>query len=181
MNRAERHAAKEAGLTQYTTGKTCRNGHIAKRSVANGQCLECARGIRKRYNARPGRKEAHRLRQAKWVRDGRAREAYRRDPRANWLAAARSRAKRAGVPFDLTKDDIDIPTHCPVLGHKLEIGDRRQSETAPSLDRLRPERGYVKGNVFVISYQANRWKNNASPAALRAIADWVERMLSVVP
>ncbi len=181
MKPAERDAAKKAGLTQYFTGKPCLNGHVAKRSTATGQCLECQRGSRKRYNAAPGRKEAHRLRQAKRVRDGLERAAYKRNPRSRWLAGARSRAKRSSVPFDLTAADIVIPTHCPVLGCKLEIGDNRQSDTAPSLDRLRPERGYVRGNVFVISYKANRWKNNASPQDLRTIADWMERMLRVVP
>lgn len=32
---------------------------------------------------------------------------------------------------------------------------------APSVDRIRPELGYVKGNVRVISSRANLLKNNA--------------------
>jgi len=37
----KRSVAKEAGLVHYFTGKPCKHGHIAKRTVANGSCREC--------------------------------------------------------------------------------------------------------------------------------------------
>ena len=67
-----------------------------------------------------------------------------------------------GVPFDISINDIDIPTHCPLLGIKLESGLPRNSPQSPSIDKIIPSLGYVKGNVWVISMRANTIKHNAS-------------------
>ena len=66
--------------------------------------------------------------------------------------------------FDLTENDIYIPDICPVFGYPLEIGvnKKKVQPNSPSLDRIIPERGYVKSNIRVISYKANIMKNNAS-------------------
>lgn len=42
------------------------------------------------------------------------------------------------------------------------------------MDRVIPELGYVKGNVEIISYRANRLKNDATYHELRAISLWLE-------
>lgn len=86
---------------------------------------------------------------------------------------ARHRAKAAGVPFTITKNDIVIPTHCPILGIPLvhQIG-RGGGDSSPSLDKVRPELGYVPGNVIVISQRANRLKSDASIKELRDIASF---------
>lgn len=86
---------------------------------------------------------------------------------------ARNRARKAGVPFNLTKDDIAIPSHCPILGIPLirKIG-RGGNDNSPSLDRIHPERGYVPGNVIVISNRANRIKTDATIRELRDVASF---------
>ena len=84
---------------------------------------------------------------------------------------ARKRAQRFGVPFDITPDDISIPKRCPVLGIELNTGPR---EAAASLDRVRPEAGYTKGNIRVISFRANRLKSDAKPDELRLVLDYME-------
>lgn len=87
------------------------------------------------------------------------------------LSNAKSRAKKENLPFNLTIDDVVIPEHCPVLGIPLSRGGDK--DDSPSIDRIVPELGYVRGNIAVISYRANRIKNNATPDELRRIADWV--------
>ena len=49
----------------------------------------------------------------------------------------------------ITKDDIVIPSHCPVLGIPLfqTLGKKGGGDHSPSLDKVRPELGYVPGNV----------------------------------
>jgi len=59
------------------------------------------------------------------------------------LSSAKSRAKRRGIPFNLTLKDIEIPKKCPVF--KIPFSKERGSEYAPSLDRFKPNLGYVKG------------------------------------
>lgn len=90
------------------------------------------------------------------------------------LDAAKRRAKQQGVPFDLTVDDIHIPAFCPVLGVKLErsAGGSSGGDNSPSLDKIVPERGYVRGNVIVISNKANRMKSNGTFDEMRRLAEF---------
>lgn len=41
------------------------------------------------------------------------------------------------------------------------------NEDSPSIDKVIPELGYVRGNVWVISNKANRIKNNATLEELK--------------
>lgn len=90
------------------------------------------------------------------------------------LAGARTRARKKNVPFDLGVSDIVIPEVCPVLGLKLERSNKYDKSANPSLDRVIPERGYVKDNVRVISFLANSLKSSASLDQLRALVRYVE-------
>ncbi len=92
------------------------------------------------------------------------------------LVSARYRARKFGFEFTLTRADIVIPELCPVLGVKLTVGIRN-SPTSPSLDRIDNTRGYVPGNVWVISARANRLKADASLAELRSLVAAIERRL----
>jgi len=91
------------------------------------------------------------------------------------LGGARKRAKLFGIPLEIGLSDIVIPERCPVLGIALVRGDR-PTPASPSLDRIDPRRGYVPGNVQVISTRANRMKSDASLAELRLFARWVDTL-----
>lgn len=86
--------------------------------------------------------------------------------------AAKQRAKSGGLDFDITVADVVIPEFCPVFGTKFVRGDNK---LAASLDRIDPARGYVKGNVQVISRLANTMKNDATLEQQVAFASWVLR------
>ena len=93
--------------------------------------------------------------------------------RVLWLAA-KKRAAIEGVAFNLTIEDIVIPTECPVLGIRLIRNQGRGGgDTSPTLDRFVPADGYVLGNVEVISFLANRIKSNATFEQIKAVADWM--------
>ena len=94
------------------------------------------------------------------------------------VRAAKARAMTAGVPFNLTPDDIVIPQLCPVLQIPLMVGQSQATDNSPSLDRVLPLLGYVPGNVLVISNRANRIKNNATIPELRAVADFFENHIN---
>lgn len=98
----------------------------------------------------------------------------RNHPEVALVDYARNRAKQSGLPFNITSKDISIPDFCPVLGIPLVKGDGVLHDSSPTLDRLNPELGYVKGNVVVISYKANRIKNNGDLKDLKAVAEWME-------
>jgi hypothetical protein len=94
------------------------------------------------------------------------------------ISGAKARAAQAGIPFNLTIEDIVIPERCPALGIPLVPGVGVSHDGSPQLDRLVPELGYVKGNVVVISKLANTIKQNASPKQIRAVADWYEQAVN---
>lgn len=84
-----------------------------------------------------------------------------------WKASAKAR----GYEFTITEDDVAWPDVCPYLGIKLDYAasNDRQDDTC-SLDRIDSTRGYVPGNVQIISSKANRLKNDASISELETFA-----------
>lgn len=88
----------------------------------------------------------------------------------------KNKAKDLEIPFNLEPDDIVVPKECPVLGISLSFGGVGQRDDAPSIDRLFPSRGYVKGNVRVISMKANRIKNNATLGELELVLKDLRRL-----
>lgn len=85
------------------------------------------------------------------------------------------RTRNSGREFDLTLEDIIIPEFCPILGMKLEQGKGRPLPQSPSIDRIDPTKGYIKGNIQIISQRANVMKSDASPEELLKFADWAYR------
>lgn len=88
---------------------------------------------------------------------------------ARTITHLKSKAKKSGIPFNIDVSDIIMPEFCPVLGIKLEVSAGYHKAGSPSVDRIIPELGYVKGNVVVISWRANHLKNNASIEELQNI------------
>ena len=90
-------------------------------------------------------------------------------PELALLERARTRARRAGLPYSLQRSDISIPPTCPALGIPLTTAGPR-SDSSPSLDRIRPQEGYVCGNVRVLSDRANRMKGKRTIAEIQQLA-----------
>ena len=89
------------------------------------------------------------------------------DPRSPMWSRAKYRAKQKGLDFNITKEDIVIPDTCPLLGTPME---------SPSLDRIDSTKGYVKGNVWVISNRANTLKNDATLTELKTLVENLQRL-----
>lgn len=98
-------------------------------------------------------------------------------PEYRMWVKAKSRAKEQGLPFDLEVKDIVIPSHCPVFNIPLACGTNGFHPNSPSLDKLIPNKGYVKGNVRVISNRANEIKKDASLEELEALTAWLKKEL----
>ena len=99
--------------------------------------------------------------------------------RGRLVALAKHRARKAGTPFDLSPNDFHIPARCPALGIRLvrNIGGRTSHDASPTLDRINPRRGYVPGNVIVISRKANTIKSNSTPRELERVASFVRQLV----
>lgn len=98
------------------------------------------------------------------------------NPKCSMVRTLRHRAKKKGLAFDLTVDDLHIPTHCPVLGieirHNHGTGAGGKGDSV-SVDRIDSSKGYVRGNIMVMSQLANAMKSSATPEQLLAFAEWV--------
>lgn len=136
-------------------------------------CKECQKGVAKEI--------ANRLVVAK--RQAEVREMMEeRSPEGDvWLAkkllaAAKARAKYQGIEFSLTLEDIHIPHVCPALGIPLQKGKGSLHAGSPTLDRIDNTKGYVKGNVHVISSKANTMKSNATIQEMRQLLEWMETL-----
>lgn len=166
--------ARALGAKKYFTGKPCKFGHIAERRAHNGQCIECGDIAVKKYRQTEQGKET-------------SRQYYRKIrvkiPERIMLQSAKSRARSRNVPCTITEQDIlDVwPENsiCPVLGVKMKQnndGTRAHSDISPSLDCLKPDLGYVTGNIAIISMKANLIKNKETdPQVFRQIAEWLEK------
>lgn len=78
------------------------------------------------------------------------------------LSGAKLKAKKKGLEFDLTIEDIIIPETCPLLNIPLGKKNVKISENSPTLDRIDNSKGYIKGNIWVISNRANKMKGDFS-------------------
>lgn len=153
-------------------------------------CLPCQEAIRrerrragwrKRYYGDPTYRETRikqaRARPEKCAEYSAASRAKRRATplglRKFLLWSARARAKKRGLAFSITLDDIIIPEVCPYLGIPLFAESNKRGISCvhtPSLDRTDNALGYIPGNVEVISNRANLLKRDASLSEMLALA-----------
>jgi hypothetical protein len=108
--------------------------------------------------------------------------------REPWLwmwRAAKERAKQRNLDFNITPEYLRSiwPDVCPILGIPLHTNKRmgkgaKNLFDSRSLDRIDSAKGYVVGNVAIISYKANVIKNNGTADEHRLIAEWMEKTSS---
>ena len=106
------------------------------------------------YNSRPEPKQKKRAAAIKWAN-------------ANFERVLLSNTKRSakvrGYEFNLELSDIIIPEHCPLLKCKITtIQGQGILDTNASVDRIDNSKGYIKGNIRVISHLANQMKSCAT-------------------
>jgi hypothetical protein len=79
---------------------------------------------------------------------------YRKDNIEKYMHGnTRRSAKKKGIIFSLSVNDIVIPMVCPYLEVK---------SFTPSIDRIDNDRGYIKNNILVVSRKSNTMKSNLS-------------------
>ena len=97
-------------------------------------------------------------------------EYFRKNVKKDLLNKAKQRSNKRGIPFLLEEKDIpDFPDTCPVLGIPVFRSEGRATDNSPSMDRIVPSKGYVRGNVRIISERANRLKNNATAEEMKLV------------
>ena len=102
------------------------------------------------------------------------------DFRFRLLQSSRVTSHNKGIVHTLKIADIPpLPEKCLYLGVAIDyfLDENRRSRKdhpyAPSIDRIDSRKGYIPGNVQIISDRANRMKADATPKELIAFAQGV--------
>ena len=88
----------------------------------------------------------------------------------------KSRCKRIGREFSIDLEDIIIPEKCPVFGFDLKREDKKTWMFAPSVDRIDSSKGYIKGNITVVSRRANILKRDATVEELELLLNYYKTL-----
>jgi len=141
MMSSTRKQAKLLNEKYFFTGKPCKNGHVSKRFTHNGVCYECCQ---------KASLECYHKRKTDSEKNKRV-----------ILTRIKQRAKREGIPFNITENDLVWNESCPIFGVDIDYTQNPSlSNNWASVDRIDPSKGYVVGNVRIVSMRANRAKWN---------------------
>ena len=92
-------------------------------------------------------------------------------PAEKILMQAKATAKKKNLEFNIGLEDIILPEFCKYLGTKLtNIQGQGAVWSNYSIDRIDSTKGYIKGNVEIISRKANSMKNMATEEELVVFA-----------
>lgn len=152
------------------------------------RCIKCELEFRKIYHKLPEVKDrSNKQRREKRKNDLeyknlinlQQRERYRKNQVNRLFYNVKERSKRLGIEYNISKEDIIIPEYCPILGVKLVQGIKDNYLYTPSIDRIDNTKGYIKGNIAIISMLANTMKNSASTEHLIAFAKNIINYLQI--
>jgi hypothetical protein len=170
----------EKHITQfYSSGRRCKSCKSAysKEWVKNNKCRKIESDKKYRASHKEVLWEKSQTNEYKERKSNGARRRYKNSIERMLWKGAKKRAKNKHIDFTLRVCDIIIPKICPVLGIPIFIGDNISGKNnSPSLDRIDNTKGYVKENVQVISWRANRIKGDASLTDLLCIVDYMNKL-----
>ena len=166
---------KQCRYGYASTCRNCQNEYSRNWKRKNADRLAPIR--RKQYSERYGviQREKERIRK----------ERYPLKVRSQVLRAGmRDRARVKGREFDSNyftvsylMKRLSAQSNCECCGNPLDISfkaDRKFNESSPSIDRVDPTKGYVKGNIAILCWRCNRIKQDATPQELRRIAVFMD-------
>tara|TARA_Y100001938_G_C7967354_1_gene367505 strand:+ start:141 stop:854 length:714 start_codon:yes stop_codon:yes gene_type:complete len=91
--------------------------------------------------------------------------------RSRHMDSIRGRCKEYGIERDIISEDIVYVERCPISDVLLEYGNITPTMNSPSVDRINPNKGYTKDNIWVISLRANILKNKHT---INSLKDYIE-------
>jgi hypothetical protein len=93
---------------------------------------------------------------------------------------AKARAQKNNLPFDLTIEWLEtmVASHCPITLQPLDwlkeqVVNGTASPNSPSIDKIKPELGYVQSNCAIISHRGNAIKSNGTIDEHRRVVQYM--------
>jgi len=96
------------------------------------------------------------------------------------LSKIRQKCKKKNIPMNIDADYLIsiFPENnlCPALQIDMVFGgDKKERFNSPSVDRIIPDEGYVKGNVRFVCYLANAIMNDANADEILKVGEWLKK------
>ncbi|CAB4133412.1 hypothetical protein UFOVP250_168 [uncultured Caudovirales phage] len=158
----EKQLAKSQGKLTYLNKNPCKYGHMSEKYVSNSGCVECSNLKNKSTTTKKKQHDKYKLISKFYIK--------------NMWWRAKKRAEKKGIEFTIQQSDIVIPGCCPVYGFKFQIGEGNgPSDYSPSLDRIDNNKGYIKDNIQVISFKANKIKNDSTLEDIEILLEFLKK------
>lgn len=97
--------------------------------------------------------------------------------------SAKRRSRVKGIPFNLTSNYLEtiFPKNfrCPILGYKMRVANKTLGRLSPTLDRINPRLGYVKGNVEFVANIANMMMTSATGRDIKKFVKWASKKYNI--
>ena len=105
------------------------------------------------------------------------RKRHIKNPKIRIREGARVRALKKGIEFDIDtyKDVPEIPEFCPIYKIPLFVGKGVSTDNSPTLDRIDNNKGYIKGNIHIISRKANQMKSNGNFKDIKMLYNYMKK------
>lgn len=160
--------------------RKCFFKHKGNKNDIYSFCKDCAKIKRKIYYEKNKHELLNRQRikrktkEYKEKNNIRMKEYRKNNPVKQLIMWAKSKCKKRKIPFNLGDNDLVFTGKCAIFGTELVIsGDNL--DNSPTLDRINPSLGYVRGNVQIVSHLANRIKSSATLDQLEQIVMYVKK------
>ncbi len=138
-------------------------------------CKECRKLYdNKRYNMNGEKQRKYNL--SPEARKSRRKSVIKHKEKRLW-GNARDRALKRNLEFNIEIEDVKIPDICPVLGIPIIRDSIGVTDNCATLDRIDNSKGYIKGNVCVISYRANILKKNGTIDEFKKILEYMQKYI----
>jgi hypothetical protein len=172
--------AKANGEVTYM-GRPCIHGHDGKRYTRNGDCCLC-RNIKNLQNRKlPLRPVGRPRKNETFVGPIKPKKKWPPQPPKPitefdyWIQRSRRKnMERRHIPYEHYLSLYK--THCPLLNIELEYKNHELSKMPrnyATLDKIDPSKGYVVGNLQILSQRANTLKSDATIDELKVlIKNW---------
>lgn len=183
---AERKAKREAVAKQERLCSTCQMMQTVFSTKVPEQCRTCYKQQQRavfyaenKDRIQTGARQYRVTNYEKCLSQSRDRIEWKRaeNPVRYMALRAKGAAKSRGIEWGISEEDllqIEVPKVCPILNIAL-ISIGSNCDSSPSFDRIDSTKGYVPGNVAIISWRANTLKNDGTALEHELVAQWMRR------
>ena len=99
---------------------------------------------------------------------------------SNKASKLKTKSRENKIPYDLDGKYLQSiypeDGKCPALNIEMKAGSDSDWRLSPSVDRIDPSGGYIRGNVIWISWLANCIKSSARPKQIIAVGKFYKQL-----